>query len=51
MKYDFWFDLPKALVCIIAETATREENELTQYISTSNEVHIKLIFYRNLTES
>jgi hypothetical protein len=40
MKFDFWFDLPKALANIIEENLTREEVEYTNVLLRSSEVSL-----------
>ncbi len=38
MKLDFWFDLPKALVSITADSLTFEETEYARVLLKSTEV-------------
>jgi hypothetical protein len=39
MKFDFWFDLPKALVNIAGESTSKEELELSMTLNKSLEVN------------
>jgi hypothetical protein len=53
MKYDFWFELPKALINLSTELVTREEYSTTLFIEQSYNVNFNIIlfiylkFYRN----
>ena len=39
MKFDFWLDLPKALVSICKETMTNEDEEYYRILQRSEEVY------------
>ena len=49
MKFDFWFDLPKALVNIAGESIKEEELEISRILNKSVEVIYKLKFLSCLT--
>ena len=53
MKFDFWSDLPKALVSICKEAMTNEDEEYFRILQRSEEVYSQFIFlpiYRNSTK-
>jgi len=49
MKFDFWFDLPRALTDISRELLSKEELDLCEFINLNSKVYnhkkISLIFH------
>jgi hypothetical protein len=43
--FDFWFDLPKALVNLAQDSITEEEIEVSNVINNSYEVKYKILIY------